>query len=673
MKRGIAFLVLVISMISFISAEIIFTQPLESAYNLGGSISIPVTIKTLSEMSGVFQMNLICNGTEAIFYTTGIKLKAGEEVSLVDPNLVLIRRIIGGNKGECNIKAILNSEFVLTEKFEISDALTLSGSLEKTDFDAGEEILITGRVTRKTGENSEGLVEGIILVNNINLTEGVSQITNQIGTVTEGIFNLNLLVPENLKAGNYILRVNAYEEDSEGVITNNGMSQYDIYVKQVPTNLELILENKEIMPGSSLKVNSILHDQTGEAMNSTALITVKDSAENIIEQREITLTELFELTIKSNQPPEEWTIHAVSNELTAEEKFKIQANQEIDIQIINKTVVVTNIGNVFYNRTLLVRVGDSPLNIQVELEVGESKKYIINGDGEYNVRISDGDKEVSKVMSLTGKTIGIREASAFSFGVLFWILLILILGFFVFIFFFKKLYKKPFFARILYGRKGEKFQSMEMGENSKMTPKAGSRAELSLSIKEGEKQDVSIICLKIKDLKELKSRKSRVSETIGRIVEMAEDNKAVVYENQDFLFFIFAPTRTKTLKNEKAALDSAEKIKYLLEEHNRTFNQKIEFGISLNYGAIVGKQEGDLFKFMSMGSLVTASKKIAYVSKEEILLSDKINDLLRLHTRTEKEIREGVPVFAIKAIKKETDEATKKFISRFMERQKKKD
>lgn len=669
MKRGITFLVLIIALISFSSAEIIFTQPMSSTYNFGDSISAPVTIKSLTDISGIFQMNLICNATETNFYTTGIKLKAGEEKSLVDPNLVLIRKIIGGNSGECKIKAVLNEGYILSDSFKISDKLSVSGTLEKTEFDAGEVVLISGKVTRETGENSNGFIEAVVLTGNLNLT--MNQQVSQVGTITDGVFNLNLFLPADLKAQNYFIEAKAYEKDSEGFVTNNGAVQYSIYVKQVPTNLELILGEKEIMPGTSLMANAVLHDQTGEPINSTVFITVKDSAEKIIEQKDMNIGEIFGLLIKSNQPPEEWAIIAESNELTAKENFRIKENIEADIQIINKTIIVTNIGNVFYNKTVLVRVGDSPLNIQVGLEVGESKKYLVRApDGEYSVRVSEGEKEVNEVMSLTGKTIGIEEASQFSFGSLFWILLILALGFVGFIFF-KKIYKKPFFGRMMHRRKKEKFKSMAIGEGMKMIPKAGSRAELSLSMKEGEKQDASVICLKIKDLKDMRSRKSRVSETIERIVEMAEENNAVVYENQDYLFFILAPARTKTIKNEKAALDLAEKIKYLLEEHNRMYNQKVEFGISLNYGAIVGKQEGDLFKFMSMGSLVTASKKIAYLSTEEILLSEKINDLLRLQTRTEKSIRDGVPVFSIKEIKKEADDATKKFISRFMERQKK--
>jgi hypothetical protein len=75
---------------------------------------------------------------------------------------------------------------------------------------------------------------------------------------------------------------------------------------------------------------------------------------------------------------------------------------------------------------------------------------------------------------------------------------------------------------------------------------------------------------------------------------------------------------------------------------------------------------------MSMGSLITSSKKIASLSEGEILLSEKINDLLRLHVKTEKKTKSGVSVYSIKEIKREVDEATKKFIKKFMERQNRK-
>jgi class 3 adenylate cyclase len=150
---------------------------------------------------------------------------------------------------------------------------------------------------------------------------------------------------------------------------------------------------------------------------------------------------------------------------------------------------------------------------------------------------------------------------------------------------------------------------------------------------------------------------------------LGEQNKATIYENQDYLFFILTPAKTRTFKNEKTALELAEKIQERLFDHNRRFNEKIKFGISLDYGTIVGKIENGIFKFMSMGPLVTSARKIASLSNEKILLSEKMNELLRLIAKTEKETKDGTNVYTITKIKKENEEA-RKFIDKFMSRQK---
>lgn len=643
---------------SFASADIIFTQQIKSVYNLGDTIQVPVTIKSLTNINGLFQMDLICNGTSVNFYKNGVNLVAGAEKNF-DSSLVLIRGIIGNNKGMCKIKAIFGEDYALSNDFKISDSLNLTGSLTKREFDAGESILITGKVTRETGENSNGFIEASILDN-------ANQNVIQSGTVNLGSFSMNFSIPNNQKAGNYTLRLKAFEKNSDGIITNNGFAEYNIYVKQVPINLELIIENKYVAPGTSVKVKAILHDQTGEPINSIVFITMKDSNGKILEQEEIQTNEFLEYPIRTDEPPAEWKVFAVSNKLTAEDEFTIETNENVSIEVVDKTIIITNIGNVPYNKTLLVKVGDTPINIPVKLSVGESKKYILSApNGEYQVDVkTDTGNEISNVMSLTGGAVGIREIGR-GYSTLAWIFLILIIGLVVFMVF-RKIYKKPFFEHITKKKENKKMLPI-LRDKSLM--RTANKAELSLSIK-GEKQDATVICLKIKNLREMKSRKGSPAETIQRIMDLAEDNKAVTYENQDYLFFIFAPTKTKTFKNEKTALEIAEKIQRILTEHNKMFNQKIDFGISLNYGTIVAKLENYIFKFMSMGTLITSAKKIASLSKGEVLLGEKMNDLLRLNIRTERHVRDGVSVFSVKEIKRENEEA-KKFIDGFMKRMEK--
>jgi hypothetical protein len=663
-KEALIILFLTIFLVQFVSADIIFNEPVESAYNLGENIPLPVTIKAVNAFSGVFQIDLICNGTAINFYKETLHLTAGEEKTR-DPSLVLIKNVIGNENGLCKVKAIFGSEYKLSSEFKISDILNIETKLEKTDFAPKETIRITGKVTKETGAGSNGFIEAEMVSDGKNIS--------QQGTVSGGSFELNLALPKDLAAGNYEILIRASEKDSNNMATNKGENKIAITINQIPSNLELLMENSSIMPGNAVSFTTILHDQSGKSIPSMVIVTIKNSNNKIIEQKEIQTEESFSYDIKKDQAPETWKIFAVSSKLTAEREFKINEKEEINVQIVNKTITVKNTGNVAYNKTILVRVGDNPVNIEVKLKVGESKKYVLNApDGDYDVSITtNGIDELIRKVSLTGRTVEIKEAGVSSIAVFGWSFLILLLGS-VLVFAFKKVYQKPFSLKMFLGLdkpKNSKKKFKEFGvENNVMNEKTGSKAELSLSIK-GEKQNASLICIKLKNLKELKSKHGSAADTIEKLASLAEKNKGVIYENQDYLFFIFAPAKTKTFRNEKTAFDAADKMQSILEEHNRSFNQKIAFGMALNSGTIIAKTEPDSFKFMSLGNLITSSRKIASLAVSEILLSREINDSLRLLAKTEKEIREGLPVYKIKAVKRENEEA-KKFIDKFMGRNK---
>jgi len=438
MRKGVIILVLIICMSSFISAEVIFTEQLKSVYNLGDAIHVPVTVKATSTINGLFQMDLVCNGTAVNFYKNGVNLAAGEEKNF-DSYLVLIKSIIGDMRGMCQIKAMIAGGYVLSNEFKISDSLIIIGDLEKKDFNPGENILLSGKVTKETGENSEGSMEASLLSDN------ESENIIQRSVVSSGSFSMSISIPSDLRAGNYILRLKAFEKDSEGVTTNTGFKDYNISIKQIPTNLEVIIDNQLVTPGTSVKIKAILHDQTGEPIISVAFISIKNQNDKILEQKEVITGDFFEYPISANQPPAEWKVFAISHQLTAENEFQIKINEKIDIQITNKTILITNTGNVPYNKTVLVDVGGTTLTVFVNLEVGKSKKYIVSApDGEYKVDVKTGEgEEVSNVMSLTGRAVSVNEVGSGHYTVLAWILMFLILGFIIFTIF-RKIYKKPF-------------------------------------------------------------------------------------------------------------------------------------------------------------------------------------------------------------------------------------
>ena len=138
------------------------------------------------------------------------------------------------------------------------------------------------------------------------------------------------------------------------------------------------------------------------------------------------------------------------------------------------------------------------------------------------------------------------------------------------------------------------------------------------------------------------------------------------HESQDNIFFILAPTITKTFRNEKSSIKLAQKTEKILKEHNKLYKQKINYGISLNYGEIVAKLEDNVLKFMSMGKLITSAKKIADISDEDIFLTKEMSEKLGSDVKTQKHEIKNIPVYTIKEIINRNEH--KEFINSFLKR-----
>lgn len=648
--------------ISLASAEIILTQGPNELYNFGDVVSTKITIKTTTEVAGSFDMYLLCNGKEVNFFKNGIGLSAGEEVKL-NPTLVLNKVLIGEIKGICKMKAQFGEEYIMTEDFKISDSLNVNLDLEETSFDPGQSILVMGGAVKENGKDVNGFLE-------LSLVSGNSSGEIKLETISNGFFEANLSFPSDMKAGEYVLKLSAYEKDSLGQITNHGIASSTIFINQVPTNLEIFLENEKVIPGENLRFKTILHDQTGESIVANSVVTIKNKDDKILEQVEIACDEFLEYPILYNEAPEEWTVVAVADSLSNELIFEIEEKKDVEIEIINKTLIITNKGNVLYNDSVVVKIGNESLNLNVVLDVNGIEKYLLTApDGEYEIKVMvEGKDTLEHTAMLTGKVVSAKVTSEGIIKVIthpfVWIFIIIIFALVAFIFF-KKGYRKSFIGYIKSRRKPKDFTTMNLSKSKNVSSSIKNKAELSLSIK-GDKQSVSVVCLRIKNYKDLENKKENLGDILNEIIGLAESKKAVVYDNEENLFFILSPLKTKTFQNERNAIGLAKEISIKLGEHNKLAKQKIDFGISLNYGNIVAKQEEGIFKFMSMGTLITTAKKIASLSEGEVLLSEKMNEKVKVDVKTEKHIKSNLDVYTIKAIKDR--EANDKFISNFLNR-----
>jgi hypothetical protein len=665
MKKVVIVLAILI-LFPLVSSEIIFNQQPNAIYNLGDDLPVPITIKSPKDVTGVLWMDLICDGKQENFYKNGVNIQAGDEKK-IEASLVLTEEVIGNLRGNCKIKIFLGGDFSLTNEFKISDSIVILTTFKNLEFSPEEIITVSGDASKENEENVNGLIE-------LSIIESNSSKISQKGTVVKGTFSISLSLPKGMKAGSYLLKLNAYEQDINGLTTNEGFVDQNILIKQIPTSLEIVFRDSQVEPGTNLAVKAILHDQTGEKIQSLSFISVKNENNKILEQVEINTDEFHEFPVAYNELPSSWTIVAVSNKITNEAKIVILEKEAIKVGIVDKILTITNTGNIPYNKTALIKIGDKSVNINVYLKVGGSQEYTLTApDGSYDINFTSGKESATvEKIGLTGKAIDVKKSSG-SIGnimvhpfIWVFVLIILLLGILILL---KRNSKRSLFGNMTQNttRKNENYESISPLVKGSLI-NSRNKAELSTSMK-GEKQEVSLVALNIKNLGAVSTKDGSAIETLQKIVDMAEDKRASTYEDNNSIIFILSPAITKTHENEKAALEIAQAAKETLAHHNKMFKQKMDFGISLGYGSILGKYENHSFQFSSIDSTLSSAKKISSLAEGEVLLSEKMNDRLRASVKATKHSKSGMNVYSIKEMKNVEENA--KFVKSFSEKFKK--
>lgn len=668
MKRVFIFFLVCTFLIGLASSEVIINNQPEKSYNLGETVFIDLTVKSLNKISEILNMNLICNSKEINFYKNGVSLGVGEEKK-IDSSLILTKNLIGESKGKCVIKITLGEDYYITDEFFISNILTIVPNVKTPSVSPGEKILIEGTAKLGSGSNANGFLN----VSLKRVGDESNDTIEKLSTIDNGFFSLSFTASEDWPAGEYILGFYGYEKDLSETITNKGEAKTSIIINQIPRNLEIILDKDSIGPQETLTGSAILHDQTGLNIDSPLTIEIKDSKDKLLEKFEIRTSEEFTYTPLQGKSPDNLTIYAGSGEFSQEKQFKISQKQSISVEVINKTLIVTNTGNVEYcDKEVLIKIGSDSLNINPCIKTGGNQKYTLSApDGEYEIEVITPDENIVASTILTGKSIGIKEASG---GVanltrhpFVWFFVLGVMAF-ITVTIFRKGYKRTFFSKMKRTPKttSQKSKVSQKKEEKNLKLFSKNRAILSLSMT-GERQKSTIIGLKIKNYADITHNPVGTKETFAKIESLSENEKSFIYENKENIFLILTPAKTRTFHNEKKAIDIARKIEDIIRHHNRLFKQKIEFGLGINTGDLVVKLQKDHLEFMSMGDTLTKTKKIASISNEQVLLDEKIRENLGAKIKTKKITHKDISAYTVEEMKTK-DVESEKFIKRFVEK-----
>jgi len=500
------------------------------------------------------------------------------------------------------------------------------------------------------------------------------------GKIVNGIFSVNVRLAEDTPAGNYRVDVKAFEKDVSGKITSESIMMANLAVSQILTDIDIALNTAEIDPGEPFNFKPILLDQAGNQINDEISIIIKDDELNRIFERIIQSGETFEYLVPSNLISGYYDIEASAVGLNLIKKFYVNEKAIVSFELRNNSLIVTNIGNIPYRKDVQVDLNGRSFVKKINLGLGEQQEFKLAGEGDYEIKITDGNSEaVYSGVALTGNAVNV-EAIKKGFIVLntpiVWIFFIIILGAGI-LFLFRNILKKKSFAYPVSGIKGKlsklKLKKKFKGKVSKIegvekpikaqdkkteTKLTGTinQAEQALVLK-GHKTRAVILCLKIKNKL---NKQGKIG--LNKIIQPVYSKKGVIYERGEYVLIIFSPLMTKTYKNEVIAAKVAGLIQEETTVYNKRFSEKINLGIAINSGEIVNKIENKKLKFTALGNLVPSVKRIAEISNGEVLMTKQSYEKSGNEIKTTKkgEVYEVRKVLDI--------EKNKEFIDNFLKR-----
>lgn len=688
-KLGCFVGLLIVLVSSFVVAGISLSEPLR-VYNLGDRLYISAD-GIVGADNGNLNFDLVCGNRTTNLVKISARSFSPEEkqsysvpykiLTLEDLEIANLSEIIGS----CQVVASLGANVISTKVFTISDDVAVSVFLNKAAYDPGEGITVKIEAIKANGQLLNGFVEGS------NITSFSKSIVN--GAVSE-VFS----TPETIEAGNYYLGVRAYDVGKSGIL-NEGSAGVVFSINQVVSSLVMSLGDVVATPGESFNVGVEVYDQSGIEMSGA--VDVKLVSPDVKESGIIIRAGDFgEFNFDSNATVGIWRVIGSFGGFVEEREFEMMGVQKVEFNFEGSVLTIKNVGNVVYNRTVDVGVGNESRILDLNIGLGEVRKFNLKApSGEYDVLINDGVSSTNHRVLLTGKAISIddlKDVGIFRGYSIVWIFLIIVVGGVGFILFrryrktrtvdgrvgiFKRLFgrigamrgrveaKVPTKIRtrmdgtLNFTRKSPSVQGLDHNgysheDNTMVDLTRGSMgsAESALVLK-GEKNMSAVVAVSVKDYGVLSDvAKKALHEAIEGVRKM----KGLVDWRGDYIFVVFSPIATKTYKNEILATRAGMEILNELNVYNKKFRDKIKFGVGVHVGELVASKDKGKLKYTSIGNTISLAKRIADSEGGKLLISDEIRKkLLReLKVLKGKEIS-GNQIYEVSEIKDRTADAVR--------------
>jgi len=422
-------------------------------------------------------------------------------------------------------------------------------------------------------------------------------------------------------------KVRVYEENLRGELTNQDEFEIQFIVTQILENLEIVLNSQTLNPGESIEYSVLAYDQAGDLMEISVDLTVFEPGDFEHEEKTILSNTDQIIEIDSDFPSGYWKIVAVAEEISASKLIYIEENEEAFFSMIGNTLIMTNVGNTIYDKPVQVSIGSDSIVINPVLNLGETKKYILEApDGTYQIGVTDG--KVDEILGnsyLTGNVIGYEEARSSVLGsakVIFWFLGILLAALIV-VFVITRLRNKTIFAF---------FRRKRRLTNENLQEAHPSLMQNDQGIIGGKKEEAIIISLRTGNIYD-----QTVTPKLNKVLDETINEGARIYRDGNFQNIFYSESLLKNDEFPYIAVRTAKKIDEIFQSYNKKATEKIKYGIGINRGELISEIKAGKFNFVSTDNVVGKAKRIAKEAKDTVLMSENMHARVISRVKTKRD------------------------------------
>jgi len=299
--------------------------------------------------------------------------------------------------------------------FNVLNELGLEISLSNANPLPGGKLKVVGTISTASGI---GFGEGKVSVK----VDGEEVVVFD----SDAEIEYNYDVAEDMKTGEHIIKLEV--EDEFG---NTGSQEASFSVMPIVKELNVDFESFDVAPGGKLVITPILLDQAGDLVGDRVSVEVYDTKNEIVFKKVATAGELVEVILKENALPGEWTLKSESSNFKKDFKFNVVRVSKIKAELDNQTLIITNIGNVDYDRPIEIKIGEEITLVKKEaLKPKEHFKVYLDEEavsGVYTVSVlSAEDPNVFEGIQVYGKP-------HYDLTVFYWIIIIVIVLLLIFL------------------------------------------------------------------------------------------------------------------------------------------------------------------------------------------------------------------------------------------------